>query len=464
MTTRIKKGLGLLLSISIVAGTVLFNAPTSASSIINVINVATAQCMIAAGAGHSLALKEDGSVWAWGYNNLGQLGNGESGAGVFESTPVKVSNLKDVIAVAAGYAHSLALKNDGSVWAWGRNVEGQLGNGKSGMGAIENNIPILVHLPNTRDIVAIAAGDYWSFALTEDGSVWAWGNNGSGQLGIGKSGGYEPTPVKVPINDVTALSAANGHSLALKADGSVWAWGRNHHGQLGIGKSGEGAIETTAVKVSNLNGIIAIAAQALHSLALKDDGSVWAWGYNGYGELGNGKSDGMGGPGSFEDTPVRALNLNGIIAIGAGHHYSLALKGDGSLWGWGQNTFGQFGNGKSGAGVFENTPVMVSNQKDTIAIAVGRNHTLVLKEDGSVWAWGDNSDGQLGNGDSGSGVFGDIPVRVNGLVLLSPPTTTLPQNPTDTEGNNLWWILIVLAGVLGAGLVVMLVIRAKKSS
>ncbi|HEY5973589.1 MAG TPA: choice-of-anchor D domain-containing protein, partial [Geobacteraceae bacterium] len=171
---------------------------------------------IATGNYHSLALKGDGLVWAWGYNYLGQLGNGSTGD---LYTPVQVAGLSGVTAIAAGYFHSIALKSDGTVWTWGNNSDGQLGDGSTGQSAAP------IQVAGLSGVTAIAGGGSHTVALKGDGTVWAWGNNGDGQLGNGTTG-QSVTPVQVTgLTDVVAIAAVNAHTVALKSDGTVWTWG-----------------------------------------------------------------------------------------------------------------------------------------------------------------------------------------------------------------------------------------------
>jgi alpha-tubulin suppressor-like RCC1 family protein len=283
---------------------------------------------IAAGYSHSLALKEDGSVWAWGRNDYGQLGDGTT---TNKSSLVQVSGLSQVTRIAAGDYHSLALKEDGSVWAWGRNSEGQLGDGTT------TNKSSPVQVSGLSQVTRIAAGYYHSLALKEDGSVWAWGNNGNGQLGDGTTTN-KSSPVQVSgLSQVTRIAAGYSHSLAIKEDCSVWAWGRNDYGQLGDGTTTN---KSSPVQVSGLSQVTRIAAGDYHSLALKEDGSVWAWGYNGNGLLGDGTT-------TNKSSPVQVSGLSQVTRIAAGSSHSLAIKEDGSVWAWGQNhpEYGQLGYG-----------------------------------------------------------------------------------------------------------------------
>jgi len=332
---------------------------------------------IAAGSDHSLAIKSDGSVWAWGYNGNGQLGDGTD---TDRYTPVQVSGLSGVVAVAAGSNHSLAVKDDGSVWAWGNNYYGQLGDGTW----IDRDAPVQVS--GLSGVVAVAAGSYHSLAVKDDGSVWAWGYNGDGQLGDGTWIDRD-APVQVSgLSGVVAVAARSYHSLAVKDDGSVWAWGNNYWGQLGDGTT---TMRNTPVQAAGLSSVVAVATGRYHSLALKDDGSVWAWGNNLYGQLGDGTT-------ANSMTPVQAAGLSGVVAVAAGYSHSLAVKDDGSVWAWGNNGYGQLGDGTT---TMRNTPVQVSGLSGAAAIAAGYSHSLAVIGDGSVWAWGANDEGgQLGDG------------------------------------------------------------------
>jgi alpha-tubulin suppressor-like RCC1 family protein len=260
-------------------------------------------------------------------------------------------------------------------------------------------------------VTAIAAGDLHGLALKSDGSVWAWGFNYYGQVGNGNSGNNVLAPVRVSgLNGVVAISAGHGSftSYAVKADGTVWAWGYDGLGQLGNGTSDENA-HSLPVKVSNLTGVVALGAGSSHALAVRSDGTVRAWGSNQYSQLGATTAATCTSyhfPCSM--TPVRVQNLTGVSAVTGGGNFSLALESDGSVWGWGENGYGQLANGTTTlfGGVTKPTKAKLSS---VIAIAAGDEHTLALRSDGTVWAAGSNRWGQLGTGtfnDSGN------PVRV----------------------------------------------------
>ena len=374
---------------------------------------------VAAGLNHIVALKSDGTVWAWGSNSIGQLGDGTT---TNRSSPVQVPGLTGVVAVAAGFAHTLALKSDGSLWVWGSNSSGQLGDGTT---TYYRTSPVQV--PGLTGVVAVAGGGYYSLALKSDGSVWAWGMNDYGQLGDGTKTNRS-LPVQVPgLTGVLAVLAGYSHSVAVKADGTLWAWGSNSSGQLGDGTTmirsspvqspgitgvvavaaGNGStaalkadgtvwetilISTNGVyssqwrQVAGITGAAAVTAGLVHKLAFKSDGSVWAWGSNDYGQLGDGTT-------TYRSSPLPVLN--GITASAAGGYNSVAVKSDGSVWTWGRNDSGQLGDGSNAA---ISAPMQASGLSGVLAVAAGDQHTLALKSDGSVWAAGNNNAGRLGDG------------------------------------------------------------------
>jgi alpha-tubulin suppressor-like RCC1 family protein len=331
---------------------------------------------ISAGAFHSLVLKSDKTVWAWGKNLFGELGNGTT-INSFQS--VQASNLIEVKSVSSGAYHSLTLKNDGTVWAWGENLYGELGNGTT----LNSFQPVQVL--NLSGAGSISAGAFHSLALKSDGTVWAWGDNYFGQLGNNSStNSFQPVQV-TGINGVMSISAGEHHSLALKNDGTVWAWGYNYYSQLGNDTTSDRNYIPKQVQL--LSGVSSISAGANHSLALKSDGTVWAWGYNAQGELGNGTT-------TNSSLPVQVSGLSGVISISAGANHSLALKSDGTVWAWGENLYGELGNGTTAN---SSAPVQVSGLTGVALISAGTYYSLALKSNGTVWAWGDNYYGKLGN-------------------------------------------------------------------
>ncbi|HLH25770.1 MAG TPA: hypothetical protein VK066_24900 [Chloroflexota bacterium] len=317
------------------------------------------------GNGHTLALRSDGTVWAWGNNGSGQLGNGTTSTGgcACIPTPGQVVDLSGAVGIAAGFDHSLAVKGDGTAWAWGGDTYGQLGNGGTSTGS---SVPGQVM--GLSGVTAVAAGTQFSAALTSSGTVWAWGINDRHELGTGSTLSYSTVPVQAnSLTGVRAIAAGSKYILALRTDGTVWGWGANDSGQLGNGSTTD---SSTPVQVSGLSSIVGIAAGYFHALALKSDGTVWAWGANQSGQLGNGTS------GDIRTTPVPVSALPGVVAVAAGDAFSLALRGDGTVWSWGRNEFGELGTGTSGGE--SDIRVQVSGLNGATAVAAGEGHGLAL--------------------------------------------------------------------------------------
>ncbi|MCL2707010.1 MAG: hypothetical protein FWE97_02455, partial [Dehalococcoidia bacterium] len=293
---------------------------------------------IVSGDSHTIALMNDESVWAWGLNTNGQLGNGTT---ISSNTPVQVSGLTNVTAIAAGGTHNLAIRTDGTVRAWGNNLNGQLGDGTTTQRATP------VQVSGLTNVTAIAAGSNHSLATKSDGTVFAWGLNSSGQLGNGTTADSN-TPVQVSgLTSVTAVAAGSAHSLARRSNGAVWAWGLNGNGQLGDGTT---TSSNAPVQVSGLTNVTAVAAGDSHSFSVKSDGTAYAWGLNSSGQLGDETI-------TERYIPVQASGLTGVTMIAAGGAHSLALKAYSfsSVLACGSDEHGQLGLGR----LFQsNIPIM----------------------------------------------------------------------------------------------------------
>jgi alpha-tubulin suppressor-like RCC1 family protein len=335
---------------------------------------------IAAGGWHSLVVCEDGTVKTFGENATGQLGNGGS---TDQSSPVSIG-LSGFIAVSGGgdqlEAHSMALKNDGTVWTWGSNLYGGLGNGGT------NNTSTPAQVSSLSGITAISAGGWHSTALRNDGTVWTWGWNTDGQLGDGTFTD-RLVPFQVAgISSVTAIAAGTYHVLALKSDGTVWAWGDNEYGQIGNGTTITD--QATPVQVSGLSGVIKIATGRFFSLALKSDGTVWTWGQNLYGQLGNGNT-------TDSPLPVQVSGLTNVTTVTCGAFECHVIKTDETTWAWGRNTYGNLGDGTV---TNSSVPVQSVGLSNVVRVASGTNFALFAKSDGTFWGCGRNASGQLGDG------------------------------------------------------------------
>jgi alpha-tubulin suppressor-like RCC1 family protein len=333
----------------------------------------------------------DPGAYGWGNNQTGEVADGTT---VTRLTPVKSVGLNNALTMSVGEEHGLALLRDGSVVAWGHNRSGQLGNGTTN----DSHAPVAVHgLPSVK---AIAAGDSFSMALASSGAVLAWGKNRSGELGHGDSPTDHSTPVPVvglgAGSGVIALAGGNSHALALKGDGSVLAWGNNESGQLGNGAAPTDS--ATPVHVHGLgpgSGVVQIAAGGASSFALKGDGTVLAWGNNHSGQAGDASMP------TDHPTPVQVKGLgpgSGVIKVVAGFSSAYALKRDGTVVAWGNNRKGETGSGD--APKVHPTPVPVVGLSGIIDIAAGWQHGLALAGNGALYSWGDNALGQLGTGNT----------------------------------------------------------------
>jgi alpha-tubulin suppressor-like RCC1 family protein len=307
---------------------------------------------VVCGGQHNLSLMSDGTVYAWGNDANGQLGI-HSQQDTWRTPqqvhgPADVGYLTGITRLGAGGAFSLAVKADGSLWAWGRNFYGQLGIHSKD----DHTVPYQVHGPGDvgylTDVVDVAGGDSHSLALKSDGTVWAWGYGGHGQLGIHTKDDHTvPYQVHGPgdvgyLTGIIKVAAGANFSLALKNDGTLWAWGEGGYGQLGIHSDNDHTVPYQVHgrdNVGYLTDVVDVAAGRHHTLAVKSDGTVYAWGGNTYGQLGISSNDGQTVPHQVHG----AEYLTGIIEVAAGEYHSLALRDDGTVWAWGYGDYGQLG-------------------------------------------------------------------------------------------------------------------------
>ena len=311
---------------------------------------------------------------------MGQNSDGQLGDGTLNNTnrPERIL-ASGVTAIAGGGGHCLFVKSDGSLWVMGLNNCGQLGDGTYN----NTNKPEEILASG---VTAIAAGEAYSLFVEADGSLWATGQNVFGQLGDGT---YNNTnqPQEIVGSGVVAIACGDFHSLFLKSDGSLWAMGWNNYGQLG-----DGTYNETNQPEQIFTNVTTIACGGEHSLFLTSGGSLWAMGLDDEGELGDGYHYPM-----TVSSPVEVVS-NGVIAIAGGDYHSLFLKSDGSLWGMGLNTDGELGDGTYGGEWYYTNRPEETVTSNVIAIASGQFFSLFLKSDGSLWGMGDDSDGELGDG------------------------------------------------------------------
>lgn len=369
--------------------------------------VAGARAKVSAGGYHTVAAKADGTVVTWGRNSYGQLGGGESLSLTRPYPGSPLATLSGVRDVSAGIWHTIALKSDGTVWGWGYNGQGMVGNGTTSTQITP------VQASGLTDAIAIAAGDRHSLALKSDGTVWAWGLNASGQLGRG-AGNYTDSLVPVQVSgltDVIAIAAGGKRSMALKKDGTVWAWGLNANATSDTSATAS----PVPIQVPGLADVVAIASggnttggagtESDSSMAMTWDGKVYAWGYNNWGQLCQGDV-------ATKFLPKEIILSAPAVKISVAEYDTVMLLDDGSLAGCGSNFGGAMGDGTT---TTRKSPSPVgSGLNDVMDIDVGRDYTVGMGNSLSVEAWGFNNYGQLGNGTYSSTDKSLVPVQVHG--------------------------------------------------
>ncbi|MEK3913486.1 fibronectin type III domain-containing protein [Paenibacillus sp. FSL H7-0331] len=387
--------------------------------------------LIDAGGDSFIVLKPNGTVWTGGNSAITQV-KGTGGIGY----------LTDIKSVSGGFLQNAVVKSDGTVWAWGQNLFGELGDGTT----ITRNTPVQVVGPGgvgyLDGVAAIDSSVYFNAALKSDGTVWTWGQNLTGQLGAVSPNRYNPIQVQGAggigfLTDVVAIAVGSKHVLALKQDGTVWSWGDYWEGQLGdgspIGSNNQGKSRPAQVKnvggIGYLTDVVAISAGGDHSMALKSDGTVYAWGNNSFYTLGDGTI-------IRSSTPVQVKGVNGVgnlsdvVGIAASSSHSLIVKSDGTVWSWGYNANGQLGAGSTVSMAMY--PLQVKGAlgegylSDIIIVAASNNKNVALKSDGSVYCWGGTAATTCGQPTP----IKNVPVKIPNLDLLSP---SAPFNLVTSE-------------------------------
>ncbi|WP_350356638.1 T9SS type A sorting domain-containing protein [Hymenobacter canadensis] len=362
---------------------------------------------LAAGTFHSAALQTDGKLWMWGRNNAGQLGNGSTAAQ--SSTPVVVVTPSTALTgttwkqVAAGTFHTVALRSDGTLWAWGDNSSGQLGDGSTTSQRIPVFVPTPVGAQAGTSWTQVVAGYAHTLALRSDGTLWAWGGNLYGQLGDGTTTDrHLPVRVRTSLNLITEptwvqITTANHHSLGITMGGGLWAWGRNHLGQLGVGAGLFWQSQPLRVVVAGQALTWKqVSAGESHTLALTTNNELWAWGTNESGQLGSGAATIVSTVPVRVPTPTTCAPGTQWMTLAAGALHSLALRSDSTLWSWGEGADGQLGNNTT---ILSSTPMQEDTKGRWRLLAAGGTHSLAVSTS-RVYATGSAEYGQLGMGNT----------------------------------------------------------------
>lgn len=332
---------------------------------------ASAWSAVAGGSGHACAIR-DGTVFCWGENEMGELGDGTTSNRWAPDVPVV--GLGRAVDVAAGIRFSCAVVDDGSVWCWGENL------GDDGTSSVPQAVP------GIDDAVAIAAGGAHACALRAGGEIACWGLGQLGQLGNGtiidNNGNADPVAVS-DIDNAVAITAGWNHTCALRADRTVWCWGGNGDGATGYGQIGDGTLDNapSPVQVVGLDEVVAVAAGGWSTCAVRADRSAWCWGYGERGGLG----DGLSGNSA---TPVQASGLDDAVGITVGGWHACALRSAGNVMCWGDNSFAGGGGLGDGTRTDRATPVDAIGMSNAVMLSGSQYGTLAIRADGTLWGWG----------------------------------------------------------------------------
>ena len=335
------------------------------------IGAATNWKQVSAGYRHILAVRTDGTLWAWGRNDVGQLGNNDATLAT-KSAPVQIGALTSWSRVSAGYDHSVATQSDGTVWVWGSNGSGQLGD----LTIANKSSPIQVTSMTNAEV---SAGFSYTLAAMPTGDLWAWGLNASGQLGDGTSGvaNNKSSPVQIGVaTNWSKVFATNGSSMAIKADGTLWTWGANSNGTLGDGTQ---IARSTPIQVGTGTTWVTAGSSGYTSFAIQSDNSLWTWGDN----IVNGQTTWA--------TPTQIVPsiTDGVSVFmngQSGQSSAGLMRGNGTIWGWGYNVRAAIGDSTN---VTKSSPVQAGSATNWTYLTKGRNSGLSVKSDGTLWSWGD---------------------------------------------------------------------------
>jgi len=370
---------------------------------------------------HNVGIKSDGTLWVWGWGNWGQLNNTTN---FDEYNPILFDSNNDWQAIKCGQANTFAIKNNGTLWACGYNVYGQLGIGSS-----SQNSDFLIQVGSASNWKDVVSSGSQTIAMKTDNSLWGWGQNDFYQVGNGSCCNNVLNPVLISSNNDWKMIAVSNvsSSFALKNNGTLWVWGQNIAGLLGDNLLSVRTVPTQHNPDTDWN---FISVGTAHILALKNNNTLWAWGDGGSGETGDNYP-----PNYNRFVPTQIGTSSNWKTVSAGFRISYGIKTDGTLWGWGLNDVGQLGDGTT---TNQLQPIQIGNDSNWESVSAGYQHVVALKTNGAVFTWGKNDFGQLGNGTTVANTTPTL-LPIDGCVLSNEtftpaqPVLTVCPNPAQNE-------------------------------
>jgi alpha-tubulin suppressor-like RCC1 family protein len=332
-------------------------------------------------------------LWGWGFNSSGQLGLGDT---TIRSSPNQAGALVDWLKISAGRYYTLAIKQTGTLWAWGSNGDAQLGLGDT----TDRSSPAQVGALTTWS--SVSAGRNFSFAVRTNGTLWSWGFNTDGQLGQNNTTSPINSPVQVgALTDWVSAAAGYKNTLAVKSNGTLWSWGGNYSGQLGLNNTTNYSSPKQVGALTNWAQVFCSTQEGC-AFAIKTNNTIWSWGSGNNGALGHGNEYNY-------SSPKQIGALTNWAQANAGYLFVVAAKTDGTLWAWGRNNSYQLGLGNL---TFYSSPKQVGSNTTWSSVAAGYNSGYAIRTDGTMWVWGANTQGQLGLGDVSGRI---LPVQMGAL-------------------------------------------------
>jgi alpha-tubulin suppressor-like RCC1 family protein len=326
---------------------------------------------------HTLAIKSDGTLWAWGNNNYGQLGDNTINT---STNPIQISSLTTWKQVSAGSQQSFAIKTDGTLWVWGRNDGGRLGISTS----IDSKTPI--QLGSLTTWKSVYAGTYYCFATRTNDTLWGWGENSFGQLGLGTNSSVVTSPTQIGTSSWKDISASYYFTVGIKTNGTLWSWGYNAYGQIGDGTTIDRNVPTSIGGSST--DWKQVDTGYYHGIAVKNNGTLWAWGNNGSGQYGNGTIGiSTNNINQIGTNPLQIGTETNWKLTNAGGEYSTAIKNDNTLWSWGKNTLGQLGLGNTND---TSTPIQIGTDINWDKISASALNAYAINSNFDLFSWGQN--------------------------------------------------------------------------